>query len=110
MKEYLPFNDKANDAILAQKVQLGIDQINENLELTYREARCGEEHLEEDLDSDVEVPGKKPRKVVITDDAQHTEELAYEVLVMKRRLFDSIVRQDLPAVKRAEVFKALVME
>lgn len=115
MKDYTGWNDQASDAILAKKIELGLGQIEEQLRLDYeeakamewREAKQGEEGSEEDIDSPVSNPNKKARKVVITDESRHAEALDYEVLKMKRRLFDSVCRSDVSPVKRAEIFKAL---
>ena len=115
MREFRAFDDKANDAIARAKIELGLAQVEQQLQHAYEEAKAlewgeakqGAEGAEEDEDSKVS-NDKKPRKVVITDEATHREEMEYNVKVEKRRLFDSVCRAEIPPVKRAEIFKALI--
>ena len=109
MREYSAFSDKANDLLARAKIELGLAQVEQQLQhayaesvaLEWREAKQGTEGAEEDLDSPTTNP-KKPMKVVISDDDAFGEEMA-----LKRRLFDSVCRSDLSPTKKEEVFKAL---
>lgn len=116
MKEYKPFSDKANDALLAKKIEIGLHEVEQNLlhayeeEMSFKECCQGEEGAEEDEDSDVEVrqpKSKKGMKVVITDEEQHAE-AAYEVKLQKRRLFDAIVKPGMTPIQKLKVFTALI--
>ncbi len=116
MKDYNGYSEKANELIWDQKIEASIKAIETQIEECYlenfREAVAGEEGLEEDLDSSVENPSPKKKqssdRVVITDDTKHAEELEYDYLVAKRRLFDSVCREDVSPIDRLKVFKALI--